>query len=687
MKSSNLTLRRLIAQVFSRADEAYDDGGRESQPIQSRKVREAPPQSKLSECPDDSQSSLATTEGAAVTSAKPEERLDLNLNHQSEMASDRDAKVDLLQLRAEIHEAAVQAVDPTPIGAIRQRPGEGGHDTQYQCRAAEDYLASIGLFGNDRLNALQALTAENSGNSRQDGLILNNLLCLSYLALGQVAPALRAAEAGFSSWHMDIYNHKLIITCKSKLDALGGQSEESISEYLSDVYCERTFEFLATTDIDKLYLCSTNYLTAPAADLLSPDIDLSEPVSAAASAWNSPAARFIRRSIVAGDFRYCSALTCPRIVARDLPKRAKDAVDQGCGIGPHIIQTAYHGYKIVYFDSRVYAFPGAADVTFAPQLADETLVSFTLEDLELQIAELRSMPVEPIRRDWFAENDLESSIVLGLPINGDQSRIQEKMKFSPKNIVLSHDNSCNISCPTCRTRTIIASKTLNAKHDRLIPLVLGLIKDAEHIVCSGSGDPFASRHFRRLISAIGGKEIDNFPLVERRPDFRINLMTNGLQFTRHTYRQLGLRGLVGDIALSMDACEKESFELIRRGSKWDELVEALEFLGTIRHENKYMKMVSYFTVQRDNFRHMEDFVEFCRKYRFDSIQLNMPQNWGSLTPSQFEAIDVGSPANPHHIEFLDILSSDTFADPYVALGNAADLRRLALGRVNLAVLQ
>lgn len=55
----------------------------------------------------------------------------------------------------------------------------------------------------------------------------------------------------------------------------------------------------------------------------------------------------------------------------------------------------------------------------------------------------------------------------------------------------------------------------------------------------------------------------------------------------------------------------------------------------------------------------------------------MPQNWGSLSPAEFDAINVGHEEHPEYAEFLGIIGSETFADPYVKLGNAADVRRKA----------
>ena len=635
-------------------------------------------------------------------------------------------------LKAQLLEVINTTPDPSPIGVMELRANEGGHDTEHTCLAAEQFTRSLRMSDEELTTFLlwnvQDENSQHTEESRRLGLVFNNILACHYLKIGKVDLAHHAAEAGFSSWHMDIFNHKLIISCKAHLRLLGHTTDE-LRDYLDGVYCERAFEFVATTGIGKAYLCSTNYLTPPFADFNNSLISIEDdPAAAAAAAWNSKAARYIRRSIVAGDFRYCSALTCPRIIERNLPKRKKD--DLALSPGPHLVQRGFRGFNVFYFDSRMYAVPVDQSLNVGEQIKDSVLVSYTVEDLESQIDEItgdrsghwfdlasaqkeqksahanfgdrveklsqlgldwlknagqvsgnkpnETQDATKISRSWFDKNGLNQSVVLGLGTDTTQHFIHERMRKSPRELILSHDNSCNISCPTCRSATIIASKEVNAQHDRLIPLMLELIKDADYIVCSGSGDPFASRHFRRLLGAIGGKEQKTFGLVERRDNFRINLMTNGLQFTRQAYRELGLKGLVGDIALSMDACEPASFEAIRRGSKWDDLITVLEFLLTIRHENPFMKPFSYFTVQRDNFRQIPDFIEFCRKYRFDGVQMNMPQNWGSLTPDEFSAINVGDALHPDYAEFLEIMKLEIFNDTYVQLGNAAEYRRMAL---------
>ena len=432
---------------------------------------------------------------------------------------------------------------------------------------------------------------------------------------------------------------------------LGRQNhEQELADYLDRSYCGRPFEHFETTFDKKVYLCSPDYLTPPAADLtalLRGDAKAKiDPASLDEVAWNSPQAQHIRRSIIGGEFKYCSALTCPMIQGRLLPSRKLDTLPTHLdGSLPYEIQSDYEGYSVYYLRSRVYAVPTGQPLE-SGTLSDNVLVSYTLVDLQDQIVRRVQRTLEPIAHYWFQENQLEESVVLTLAESDPQSRLKQRMDKSPRELMMTHDNSCNISCPSCRTQTIIATRQQTNEYDRLVPVFLSLVKDAETMIVSGAGDPFASKHFRRLLRAIAGKENEIYGSVPVPDSFRINLMTNGLLFNRETYDEFGLAGRIGIIALSMDSCEQESFEVIRRGSKWEDLLKALEFIKTIRAENEGLVLISYFTVQQANFRQIPKFIEFCRVHGFQHVQLNMIRNFGSLSQEEFARDNIGDPAIP-----------------------------------------
>ena len=394
--------------------------------------------------------------------------------------------------------------------------------------------------------------------------------------------------------------------------------------------------------------------------------------------WNTPAARYVRRTIIAGEFTYCSALTCPMIQGRLLPERALDKLPRRLSAeDPYLVQHDFHGYSIYYYRSRVYALPKAQPADFS-QISGHVLVSYTLDDLRDQIAEKAPGAAgEAIGREWFDANGLANSVVFGLP-DPEQRRVRERMQHTPRELMMTHDNSCNISCPSCRVKTIIASRGQTEEYDKLVPVFLTLLKDAQRLIVSGSGDPFASRHFRRLLRAIGRRETEFYGAIEFPDSFRVNLMTNGLLLNRDSYEELGLRGLLGIVSLSMDSCRPEAFETLRRGSKWDDLVAALQFIQTIRHQNEGMVLISYFTVQGANYEEIPDFIEFCRKYRFQHVQLNMLRNFGAYNNAEFQKHNIGDPDHPEFENFLNVMRRPELGDPFVILGNAKDYRELAL---------
>jgi 2-polyprenyl-3-methyl-5-hydroxy-6-metoxy-1,4-benzoquinol methylase/wyosine [tRNA(Phe)-imidazoG37] synthetase (radical SAM superfamily) len=577
-----------------------------------------------------------------------------------------------------------KAVDTSVFGSLAVAPDQGGYDSQFRCDAARDWLRENGVLDENLASLLKAFVECDQLNTRRLKLVAHNLYAARAIELGDFEAGLHYSSEGFSHWQHDIYNHRLVLQCKARLGSAAHNHDQELGEYLERSYCGRPFEHFETTSDKQVYLCSPDYLTPPAADL-TPLLRLDgkskiDPNSVDEVAWNSPQAQHIRRSIIGGEFKYCSPLTCPMIQGRLLPKRKLDTLPAHLDAKlSYEIDRGYVDYSIYYLRTRVYAVPTGQPLR-GGNLEDNVLVSYTLDDLQRQIERRVGRALEPIDRQWFEDNGMEKSAVLTLADGDPQSDIKQYMDKSPRELMMTHDNSCNISCPSCRTHTIIATRKESMEYDRLVPVFLGLVKDADRLIVSGSGDPFASKHFRRLLRALAGKESEFYGRVELPAAFRINLMTNGLLFTRETYEEFGLAGRIGIISLSMDSCEKESFEKIRRGSIWEDLVKAIEFIKTIRRENDQLVLISYFTVQTANFRQIPSFIDFCRSHNFQHVQLNMIRNFGSLSPEEFARDNIGNPEHPEFDEFLEIMTSPKLADPFLILGNAKDYRDLAMER-------
>lgn len=236
----------------------------------------------------------------------------------------------------------------------------------------------------------------------------------------------------------------------------------------------------------------------------------------------------------------------------------------------------------------------------------------------------------------------------------------------PTQIVLSHDRSCNLSCPSCRTRLIVANKEEQRKLDSLLDTkLLPLLKGAETVKVTGSGDPFGSNHFRRLLKKINRTEF---------PTLNLYLHTNGQLFDEHAWNDLELSGLVNIVQISIDSTTEETYRILRRGGTFSRLLKNLEFIKTLREigEIKYLDFLM--VVQNLNFKEMPDFVRLGLRYGADTITFQLIRNWRTYTESEFREHNIAGHVHPRHNEFLAILRDPLLSHPAVLLNDVAPYR-------------
>lgn len=234
----------------------------------------------------------------------------------------------------------------------------------------------------------------------------------------------------------------------------------------------------------------------------------------------------------------------------------------------------------------------------------------------------------------------------------------------PRRVVLSQDRSCNLSCPSCRTELIQMGKKQSMDLDALFDArIAALLTEARRIKITGSGDPFGSRHFRHVL-----KRLTASAAATR----RIQIQTNGVLFDARAWRELGLEGHVDTVWISIDAARAETYRIVRRGGDFDRLMENLGFLGALRAEKRFNLLRLDFVVQASNFDEIPAFVDLARRVGADGVHFLMLRNWGTFSPQEYQALNVGSPAHPRHGAFLKVLAGLPANDPFIDLGNVAE---------------
>jgi Radical SAM superfamily/4Fe-4S single cluster domain len=240
-----------------------------------------------------------------------------------------------------------------------------------------------------------------------------------------------------------------------------------------------------------------------------------------------------------------------------------------------------------------------------------------------------------------------------------------KIDRLPKTVNLAYDRHCNLSCPSCRTELITSNDQVRERLDQITQRnIYPLLAAADEAYITGSGDPFASRTFRKLLGWISNETCPNLEVV---------LMTNGMLFTEEEWAKFpNLRGKVRVVKVSMDGASKESHELLRRRSKWEVMMKNLPFIGTLLQKGDIGAYELIFVVQKENFREMGDFVDLGKAVGASRIVFERITNWGTFTPEQYAEKSVFNRNHPLHDSFLHAMSDPRLQEPQVFVGTLCE---------------
>lgn len=243
-----------------------------------------------------------------------------------------------------------------------------------------------------------------------------------------------------------------------------------------------------------------------------------------------------------------------------------------------------------------------------------------------------------------------------------------ELKTGPLFVNLAYDRTCNLSCPSCRSERFAAGEREREVYEKLQDdNILPMLEGAQTVFVTGSGDPFASRNFRQLLQSLD---------KERFPHLKLQLMTNGMLLTRKEWSKFpGLPGMVSRIKVSVDAATGPTHELLRRGAKWDVMLENLAFIGELRARGDVDHYELVFVVQKENFREMGQAVDLAHEVGADRLYMTRISNWGTFGSVQFMDKCVFNETHPLHPEFLQEMQDPRLADEKVLMPDLLQFRR------------
>lgn len=230
----------------------------------------------------------------------------------------------------------------------------------------------------------------------------------------------------------------------------------------------------------------------------------------------------------------------------------------------------------------------------------------------------------------------------------------------PTKVNLAHDRSCNLACPSCRTRIIsINNEGREALRSFKERVLLPLIEDVDvSLVIASDGDPFFSKHYRSILHGLD-------PVRHAR--VRLTILTNGQLFTAREWERFSsIQPLFEKVSISIDAATAETYEDVRRPGKWATLMDNIAFVSSLRREGKLAWVSINFVVQAKNYREMPEFIRLGQRWGFDQITFIRPGASGVFVGDVFDANNVCDARHPEYEDMLAVLRDPIFKSREVA---------------------
>ena len=180
-------------------------------------------------------------------------------------------------------------------------------------------------------------------------------------------------------------------------------------------------------------------------------------------------------------------------------------------------------------------------------------------------------------------------------------------------------------------------------------VVRPLLVDCELLGALACGEFFASKALMEFYKTLTHKEF---------PKLKLYIITNAQLLTLNKWESLqNFHEIPIRFGVSIDAANKETYEKLRRGGKWDALCNNMDYLAQIKsEENSNIEFLClHFVVQEENYLQMEEFVRLGSKWSADTVEFQRLGNWGTFSDEEYIQNDVFHPENEHYQEAVKIL--------------------------------
>ena len=190
-----------------------------------------------------------------------------------------------------------------------------------------------------------------------------------------------------------------------------------------------------------------------------------------------------------------------------------------------------------------------------------------------------------------------------------------------RHLRLAIDDSCNLRCPSCRTRMIFhkegSAYNLGIRLADRINEWLHDCKDPMQVHIGSDGDPFASQVYRHFMEQ-----------TPERDNIKYSILTNGLMFREFHTRVPNVIKNLTELGVSIDGATKQTYEKLRLGGRWEKILEGLECMAEAKREHGF-QFGLHMVVQQENHHELDDMLELGREHGADRVYFNRIEDWNT----------------------------------------------------------
>lgn len=221
------------------------------------------------------------------------------------------------------------------------------------------------------------------------------------------------------------------------------------------------------------------------------------------------------------------------------------------------------------------------------------------------------------------------------------------MEASPLRVKYGYDYECNIACSICRDKIKkLSDEELKKWDEKIDSFFIPILKSTKILVINTHGDPFGSRHSRKVIQKA----------AQTYPDLKFDFTTNGLLCNEKMFETLSLNpSQIDTIRVSIHAATKETYgKIVQNGEKFfDTLLENLQFISDLKKTYNFMFLIQ-FVVMANNYQEMPAFVELAQKYHAGPMFWEYKKDCCAYS-QWHQDLDILDPKHKDHKKLIKVL--------------------------------